>query len=176
MCSGLFQSMGRWGPWDGHLQSWFFHLNLLHCFKQLAGNVQVFYRGWYPVNRGFYRGFVGDCSIRSHCVRIPDPTIKSQGSVSPTWCDHSDYSSRCFNPQLGGFTSSCPPGHVSLHLRLYRQGREWKIVKNWKKYHTESNDVCIVFVKEGEILSLTCLFAGWSSFFYSSGWKTSSWW
>ena len=39
------------------------------------------------------------------------------------------------------------------------------MVKNWKKYHTESNDVCVVSVKEGEILSLTCLFAGWSFFF-----------
>lgn len=81
-------------------------------------------------------------------------------------------------PNSGGITPSCgvgiptfAPGHVSLHLRLYRQGREWKIVKNWKKYHTESNDVCIVSVKEGEILSLTCLFPG-CFFFYSSGWNT----
>ena len=38
------------------------------------------------------------------------------------------------------------------------------MVKNWKKYHTESNDVCIVFVKEGGNLVID-LCVCWMFFF-----------
>ncbi len=68
------------------------------------------------------------------------------------------------------------PKTNSSHLKIGLPNRKVVFQPSiFRGYVSFREGIVSVWKKEREILSLPCLFAGWS-FFSSLGWKTTSWW